>query len=75
MGDKVLIHKDWIGKIDKNFNEKWDGPFTIVKKYNYETYVVEDEYGIQSKPINGDRMKLYKTRLYLELIIVLEKSI
>ncbi|HET9432989.1 MAG TPA: hypothetical protein VFO37_04490, partial [Chitinophagaceae bacterium] len=64
-----------IGKIGKTFDQKWDGPFTIIKKYSHGTYVMENETGVQSKPINGDRMKKYRDRLYMEPIIILEKDI
>ena len=72
LGQQVLVSRDWIGAIGKNFKPKWDGPFEIVKCYGHGTYVLEDHQGVQTKSINRDKLKLFKDRLYLKLIIVIE---
>lgn len=67
VGDQVLIRK-----VTHGWHEnKWDGPFQISRKYSHGTYQLEDEYGNTTKPINGDHLKLYKSRTYLEPIIVI----
>src|ERR1043166_179019 len=74
VGDKVLVKRSELGKITKTFGEKWLGPYTVVQAYDYGTYVLEDEMGTLTKPINGDRMKLYYDRLNMEPIIVIEQE-
>ena len=69
VGDSVLVHKTWLGKTMK---PKWEGPFTIIKVFSHGTYAIIDKDGGTSKPINGDRLRLYKDRLYLEPIVVIE---
>ena len=72
LDDKVLVKRSEIGKISKPFGEKWLGPYKVVQIYDYGAYVLEDEMGVMTKPINGDRMKLYFERKNLEPIVVIE---
>ena len=68
VGDQVLIRKTTHGWHET----KWDGPFEITKKFSHGTYQLQDENGRTSKPINGNLLKIYKDRKYLELVIIIE---
>lgn len=67
-GQQVLLRKYTHGWHEP----KWEGPYTIIKKYSHGTYQLEDEDGRSTKPINGDHLKLYKGRLFMKPIIVIE---
>lgn len=69
-GQKVLLRKYTHGWHEP----KWEGPYEITKKYSHGTYQLEDEDGRLTKPINGDHLKLYKDRLFMKPIIVIEHS-
>jgi len=74
IGDFVTVQKTWLGDITKTFGPKREDPLEIIKVYDHETYVLLNQDGTPTKPINGDRLKLYKKRKFLQPIVVVEHS-
>ena len=75
IGEQVLLKKETFTPWKKGLEPKWEGPFEIAEVLSHGTYRLQDYRGIQAKPINGDRLKPYKDRSYLEPIIVIEKEL
>jgi Integrase zinc binding domain/Integrase core domain len=72
VGQQVLLKKEVFTPWQKALEPKWEGPFEILERYSHGTYLLKNYAGIVAKPINGDRLKLYKNRSYLEPIVVVE---
>ena len=75
IGEQVLQKKETFTSWKKGFEPKWEGPFEIAEVLSHRTYRLRDYRRIQAKPINGDRLKPYKDRTYLEPIIVIEREL
>ena len=58
----------------KTFGPKQEDLLEIIKVYDHRTYVLLNQDGIPTKPINGDRLKLYKKRKFLQPVVVVEYS-
>ena len=73
IGDKVLYYKaamkkQWSGKLE----EKWKGPYYIHDMGSHGMYKLRDMDGKISKTqINGSLLKLYKDRIFWDLIITI----
>ena len=72
LGQQVLVKKETFSLWKKGLEQKWEGPFEIAEVLSYGTYRIRNHLGVQAKPINGDRLKIYHDRLYLQPIIVIE---
>jgi hypothetical protein len=62
-GDKVLMYdskldKQWSGKLEA----RWKGPFTIHKRLDKGSYILETQFGLMKEPIHSDRLKSYQDR-------------
>jgi hypothetical protein len=71
-GQQVLLKKETFSPWKKGLEPKWEGPFEIAEVLSHGTYRIKNHIGVQAKPINGDRLKGYKDRLFMEPIIVIE---
>src|SRR5262245_27816735 len=71
IGDQVMIAIE----NRRPLAAKVDGPVTLIRKYNNGTYAYEQPDRTISKAINGDRLKLFKHRLNMEPIVVIETDI
>jgi len=58
----------------KTLGPKRKDSLEIIKVYDHGTYVLLNQDGTSTKPINGDRLKLYKKRKFLQPIVVVEHS-
>ena len=72
IGQQVLLKKEVFTPWRKGLEPKWEGPFDIAEVLSGGTYRLRNHMGVQAKPINGDRLKLYKDRLFMQPIIVIE---
>ena len=72
LSQQVLLKKETFSSWKKGLEQKWEGPFEIAGVLSHGTYRIRNHLGVQAKPINGDRLKLYHDRLYLQPIIVIE---
>src|ERR1044072_8507753 len=75
LGEQVLLKRETFTPWKKGLEPKWEGPFEIAEVLSHGTYRLRDYRGIQAKPINGDRLKSYKDRTYLEPIVVIETEL
>ena len=73
--EQVLLKKETFTPWKKGLEPKWEGPFEIAEVLSYGIYRLRDYREIQAKPINGDWLKPYKDRSYLEPIVVIEKEL
>src|ERR1044071_112272 len=72
LGQQVLIKKETFFPWKKELEQKWEGPFEIAEILSYRTYRIRNHLRVQAKPINGNRLKPYHNRLYLQPIIMIE---
>ena len=75
LGEQVLLKKKTFIPWKKELEPKWEGPFEIAEILSHNTYRLRDYHGIQAKLINGDQLKPYKDRSYLEPIVVIEREL
>src|SRR5262245_25524201 len=68
VGDQVMIAVESKRLLDP----KWNGPVTLVKKYDNGIYVYELSDKSISKAINENRLKLFKNWLDMESIVVIQ---
>ena len=72
LGEQVLLKKETFTSWKKVLEPKWEEPFEIAEVLSHSTYRLRNYRGIQAKAINGDRLKPYKDRTYLQPIVVIE---
>ena len=72
LGQQVLVKKETFSPWKKGLEQKWEGPFKIAEVLFHEIYRIRNHLGVQAKSINGDQLKPYHDRLYLQPIIVIE---